>query len=554
MKRRSRSLSSVELAQRLREEACRIFFELSPPPAEDKDKNPRWMQIARTGLWKGYHGKRTIEFTVDTFNTIIANFHDHPTYKAAAKGKGTTDVVPCDFNHASEMDPTEGSLPVVGAPAQAWIQELELRAMPDGKTGLWAYTRLLEPVATYVKESKIKWTSVTVWPNAIDPESGKEIGPLLTSVAFTNQPFIEGMVPIAANRAAELRRYYDAACDAEDAFMKLRDLFGLSQTAAIGDLLAEIGKLRVWISSGTVPMGVDTDDLVSSMRTILGMPALSSTDDVFAELDKLLPAMIEQEALEATEGAPDMPSSESSASVTEYAPLGRNRNMTLDPKLLATLASTFGIVANTEEAISAAARELVTDGKTLRTLFKAMGVTDADGAAAKLADLLKAQKDLEELRPKHTALLKRVEEIETNEAKTEVIAAMKEHGLSESLEEVLLDFRVRKPEEFRKKYPVTPPEKQHLTRSLFANSEGAQLGSERTGAGHRGNPIVAAGGGGDIASQVDGYPGRNRVEQCMAFIRGTVPGAKEWAHEDVHAQACELNRRLGPPAQRQARA
>src|SRR5438045_1273121 len=82
--------------------------------ATPEDKNPRWIQIARTGLWKGYRVGRTLEFTVETFTTLVDNFRKHPSYKAGADGKGSTDVIPFDFNHASEMDPAEGDLPVVG--------------------------------------------------------------------------------------------------------------------------------------------------------------------------------------------------------------------------------------------------------------------------------------------------------------------------------------------------------------------------------------------------------------------------------------------------------
>lgn len=549
MKRRQ---SVQRLAKRQRDESCRFFFELTPTTADEKAKNPRWIQIARTGLWKGYRAKRTVEFTTETFKNIIDNFHEHPSYKAGADGKGSADVIPWDFNHASEMDPTEGDLPVVGAPAQAWVQELEMRAGADGKTGLWSLTKLLEPVLSYIKDGKIKWASVTVWPNAIDPESGEQVGALLTSVAFTNQPFIEGMEPIAASSYGINGRYFDPASDAEDAFMQLRKLFGLSQTSVIGDVMAEIGKLRMWLSSGVVPMGVDADGLISCMRTILGLPALSSTDEVFAELDKLVPALIDQQALEATESGSDVPSENSSASVTtDGGTTASKRKDDMDAKILASLAAVLGLKASTEEAILAGAESAMGARSQLVALQKGLGASDQDGATKRIADLVAAEKELVELKPKHLALSKRVDVLDNAEAEAEVALVIEEHKLPDTMSGLLLDYRKRDIEKFRKEFPITPADKQHLTRTVFASTDDAQFGSTKTGGNKKGTN-ERSGEAGDLLSQVEGYPGRNRVEQCMAFIRGNTPGAKDWTHEQLHAQGCELNKKLGPPARRSA--
>src|SRR5437763_13233753 len=155
------------------------------------------------------------------------------------------------------------------------------------------------------------------------------------------------MEPIAATYVGGA--YYDRATDAEDALRQLRGAFGLPQTTSVSDVLGEIGKFQAWVRTGSVPYGVDADELVGCIRTILGLPALSTPDEVFAEMDKLLPALIEQEALESTETASeppsDMPAGNPSASVT-IATTKRNDDM----ELLKSLASTFGIRATTEEA------------------------------------------------------------------------------------------------------------------------------------------------------------------------------------------------------------
>ena len=56
--------------------------------------------------------------------------------------------IPIDFEHASEQDPTLGTIPTDGAPAQGWIIDLQDR----GAAGLWGLVEWLEPARTYVRE------------------------------------------------------------------------------------------------------------------------------------------------------------------------------------------------------------------------------------------------------------------------------------------------------------------------------------------------------------------------------------------------------------------
>lgn len=154
---------------------------------------PVWVQIARAGRFEGYGGG-AFEFTPQTFDTIIANFRARPGYD------GKRDELPWDFHHASEMSATSGSIPQSGAPAQGWIRDLKTQRGADGVVELWALTRWLEPARTYIKEGRYKHASVSVVLDAIDPVTGRSIGPLLTSVALTNTPFIEGMQQLAASK------------------------------------------------------------------------------------------------------------------------------------------------------------------------------------------------------------------------------------------------------------------------------------------------------------------------------------------------------------------
>jgi hypothetical protein len=160
--------------------------------AEGLGERPKWIQIAYAGEWKGHH-QGAFRLTRESFERIVANFHTHPAYKG-----GKSDVVAFDFDHASEMPPTSAAVALAGKPAQGWVQELEVRDV-NGAATLWAFTRVLEPARTYLTQGKIKWVSAAIDFHARDLVTGDPIGPALTSVAFTNQPFLRALPAIAAS-------------------------------------------------------------------------------------------------------------------------------------------------------------------------------------------------------------------------------------------------------------------------------------------------------------------------------------------------------------------
>lgn len=160
-----------------------------------------WVQIAVEGEFKGYRGgELPFKFDRAVFDQIVANFRKSKSYKLGADGLGASDVIAWDFHHASEAPANSGEIPTMGAPAQCWIQELDVRRGAGGKAELWAFTRWLEPAKTYIKAGQYKWASVAVVLNAVDAQTGAQLGPMLTSVAITNRPFIEGMQSLAASR------------------------------------------------------------------------------------------------------------------------------------------------------------------------------------------------------------------------------------------------------------------------------------------------------------------------------------------------------------------
>jgi len=142
-----------------------------------------WNQLTKLGSFRG-HPSGPFEITRMTNAEITRNFRATQNQK-----------IPIDFEHASEQDPTAGTIPTEGAPAQAWIHDLDDR----GPAGLWGLVEFLEPARTYVKTGKYKYFSPAIRFGAKDRVTGQPIGARMTSGAFTNNPFLDGLMPLAAS-------------------------------------------------------------------------------------------------------------------------------------------------------------------------------------------------------------------------------------------------------------------------------------------------------------------------------------------------------------------
>lgn len=142
-----------------------------------------WIQLAKVGQFAG-HSAGPFELNAKVFADIVTNF------------KTTQNrAVPIDFEHASEADATSGSVPVLGAPAVGWIVDLDNR----GEAGLWACVEWGARAAEYIKSGAYRYISPAVRFASRDRVTGKTIGARLTSAGLTNQPFLDGMQPLAAS-------------------------------------------------------------------------------------------------------------------------------------------------------------------------------------------------------------------------------------------------------------------------------------------------------------------------------------------------------------------
>lgn len=541
---------------------------------------PVWVQVAEEGTFKGYQGGE-FEFTFDLnlFKQVVTNFRRSKNYRLGPNGYGDRDVVAWDFHHASEMPAVTGTIPVTGTPAQGWIQDLDVRRSESGKLGLWALTRWLEPARTYIKEERYKWASVSIVFDAVDAISGKSLGPMLTSVALTNQPFIEGMQQLAADKLAaghvKLRScgmYVERADSPEDALESIRRLLGMPETSDAVAVLAELEKVKQWIASGTTPLGVDLDDIVGGVRTILNLPALSSNEEVMGEVDKLITRLAETSGVEGGAMPAPVPGAAPAAPAEPNIPpgapaLSKENAMSF----LKALADKLGVIAQEQavlealdglvelRAIVASARGLdstastkvickaaMTDNEVrakFGPLLKALGVEDPDAALDKVGDLMTQSEELKKVAPELSALRKKAEEAEAEVADTDVEAAMASMSIAKTSEHYegikLAVTHYRKAntrEDFFKKYPKAEANRAHLTRTISggtsAGDDPAKVAASRTTTTETPKDAV----------DVSAFSGSNLMLKTCEFVRASVQGAQSWPWDKVHEHASALVR------------
>lgn len=169
----------------------------TPPKVGEPQPNPRWIHITNQGSYEGYPSG-PVDITRQTLEQIVKNFKSDPRFKLGGNGLGEGKVVPFDIAHVSEMDPRIGD-PAVNEKAYAWVMDVQIRDGENGKAQLWGWTYLGDEAKAMIEKGELTYTSIAYNPHAVHPVHGTEIGALMTSVAFTNKPFVRDLTPLAAS-------------------------------------------------------------------------------------------------------------------------------------------------------------------------------------------------------------------------------------------------------------------------------------------------------------------------------------------------------------------
>lgn len=175
-------------------------------PANDVEiPQVKWINVANEGEYLGHH-QGGFELTPEVMAQLVSNLRASPKYKpgpvtlpdGSVVTAGSEDVVQYDYEHASEMAPWEGSIPLSGAPAMGWVWDLEVRQDGAGRKQLWALSWLGDQIRGQILRREYKWVSIAWNPSGVHWVTGEPIGALLTSIAFTNHPFLQDLADLAA--------------------------------------------------------------------------------------------------------------------------------------------------------------------------------------------------------------------------------------------------------------------------------------------------------------------------------------------------------------------
>jgi hypothetical protein len=187
------------------------LFDAGAPPKTVAEF--KWIHCANEGLYKGHH-QGEFNLTRATFEAFVRNFRDDPQYLAGALDVvvasdaadatsktytgGVRPVIQFDYEHASEMPSWEGTIPTSGAPAAGWVLDVCVRSAPDGKAQLWAFGKLGEQIRGQIGRDEYRSVSIAFTLEGVHWVTAAPIGPVLTSIAFTNHPFMRDLEPLAA--------------------------------------------------------------------------------------------------------------------------------------------------------------------------------------------------------------------------------------------------------------------------------------------------------------------------------------------------------------------
>jgi hypothetical protein len=528
--------------QRARVFGAVVALALAPTDGD----GPVWVQICAEATYKGHPKADKLVWDRAFQNKVVANFHAHPWYQAGPDGIGVKRVVPYDFEHASEMKPTDGSIPQKGAPAAGWILELSIRDAEDGSAELWALSDFRPDVREQIQAGGYLSTSVAINPNGVDPVSGDKIGPVLSSVALTNHPFIQGMDQIAATL-----EQFGPAETSEEALVGLRRIFELVADSDPSLIVKQIQTLRAAIAGGTVPESVDLKYLLEQIRRLLSLGLVATTDEILGGAEAAASGSAPSNGGQTTgQGETSMP-----GLATALAAILK---CTEDDKAIITAASKAS-----EKATEAAAAEQVTDALSkLKQMFGSSDMQDLIAKATKtIADAEALKPTLEALAAAQAALKSGAEQ--DAQAEAAAVAASLSRGdqvLAKRLLPGVLASRTAcinkdgsidapKLEQFRKDFPLEEAQRALLSQRVVAGPNGQQLGGVVTG--YRTEPITATAGGvpgtanspelDKLVAELNAQPGRNPLEKTNALLcsRSAAHKALPWAEQVRAADAVQ---------------
>lgn len=454
----------------------------------EPDENRRvWVNVARAGTWAG-HPQGAFRMDASVFEALVRNFHNSGVRR-----------LQWDFNHASAMPPSSGNIPVVGTPAQGWIYDIR----HDGQS-LYVLTEWLPLARQYIENDQYDSASVVIAWDSVDRVTKAKIGPVLRSVALTNEAFITGLQPLAADAngvpsadsrglmaLTEVEPQGQQALSAKFSchsimgmLPRLKQTFGLHELATCSQLQAALENYRSHLEAVDGDgmgehEGVNLAPYSLALRELVNAHAGMDWYAILDIIDELIDAYLDQHGLpdfEDTHGPIPTGDTENSAAATaasaEGVPMAEPQagqaaaSVESAPTVAADAANT---TTSDTPASAAVAGATVTAASAAPATVETPALPDPELARLTLENAeLKAQ--LAQVGAQVSALSAVQTEQQIMSLDAEVDAAIETYkdskGLTPELRPHLLSMLRAAPDAFRATYPAVAPHQRHLLASL----------------------------------------------------------------------------------------
>lgn len=455
-----------------------------------------WIELGAPGRYAG-HPAGDINLTREVFAEIVRNFH-------ADKAKNPNRNVPIDFNHCSEQDPTSGTIPSEGTPAQGWIHDLKL----DDRGHLWGLVQWGDLARQYIREGKYAGISPAIRFGSKDKTTAAPIGARLSSAGLTNQPFLdlaklvasENQKETATSPALVSMSAGGYAHGASEYMPKIRQVFGMHELEPAENAQDHLDSLREkFAACGGDPNGVHQGTSLAKycfgLRDLVGAaPGAKWDEDVFDVVQDLIDAAIKEHEVEYhAGGSPDG----STTTTSDEGDLGGETGdfamavASEENKVATLLSDTQTKLVKATTDVSELTNKLTMSEQALGT-EKTARVAAETRIVSMTAQFSAMDAELTSLRTKvatQQAALDLVEAATVEADVTDAIAAYSDtKGTKEEMRAQLTDFRKMLPAQFAVMYPRVKKEHQDLQRNLVAGGNKREPTVARVGSPER--PVI----------------------------------------------------------------
>jgi len=236
---------ATQLLSRNDRDELLAVFDLSATLPDDRTTD---MQIAYEGVWLGHHSGQPVVFSEAMFDSWIAEFD-----RAGRK-------LLVDYEHQTEHAHRNGQ----PNPKAGRIQKLFKRMGAKGAE-LWGSVTFTDRAASYIRSDEYDSCSLVIKP-VVDRRTGKNLGYQLTSVALTNDPFLDGLSPPVlmslqsgsenmAEDTEEKNPPVEAAADEPTIDVEIDDKEAVKALSA----------MQEWVATASKLSGLDEDQLAAAL-------------------------------------------------------------------------------------------------------------------------------------------------------------------------------------------------------------------------------------------------------------------------------------------------